>query len=70
MLKIKLTKSPIGYSVRQKRTVQALGLGKMNSTTLKSDTPQIRGMVRKVSHLVQMEQVEEQTSGGSASETG
>lgn len=70
MLRIKLTKSPIGYSERQKRTVTALGLGKLNSTTLKPDTPQIRGMVRKVSHLVQMEQVEEQTSGGSASETG
>jgi large subunit ribosomal protein L30 len=69
MLKITLRKSPIGYSVRQKRTVQALGLGKMNSSTMKADTPQILGMVRKVSHLVEVEQVETQTSGGSKSET-
>ena len=69
MLKITLRKSPIGYSVRQKRTVQALGLGKMNSSTMQADTPQILGMVRKVAHLVEVEQVEAQTSGGSKSET-
>ena len=69
MLRITLRKSPIGYSERQKRTVKALGLGKMNSSTLKPDNPQIQGMVRKVAHLVEMEQVVEQTSGGSKSET-
>ena len=64
MLKITLKKSPIGYSERQKRTVQALGLGKMNSSAVQPDNPQIRGMVRKVSHLVQIEQVEQDTPGG------
>ena len=65
MLRIKLTKSPIGYSERQKRTVKALGLGKMNSTSLQPDNPQIQGMVKKVGHLVTVEQVDEKTSGGS-----
>lgn len=65
MLRIKLTKSPIGYSVRQKRTVKALGLGKMNSSALQPDNPQIQGMVKKVSHLVEVEQVDEKKSGGS-----
>lgn len=64
MLKITLTKSPIGYNETQKRTVKALGLGKMNSFTMKVDTPQIRGMVKKVSHLVEVENADEQTSGG------
>lgn len=58
MLKITLRKSPIGYNVKQKRTVKALGLGKMNSSSVHVDTPQIQGMVRKVIHLVEVEQVE------------
>lgn len=64
MLKITLTKSPIGYSERQKQTVKALGLGKMNSSAVQPDNPQIRGMVRKVSHLVEIEQVDQDTPGG------
>lgn len=60
MLKITLRKSSIGYSERQKRTVEALGLGKLNSSTVKPDNPQIRGMVRKVSHLVEVEQVSQE----------
>lgn len=64
MLKITLTKSPIGYSERQKQTVKALGLGKMNSSAVQPDNPQIRGMVRKVSHLVEVEQVDQDTPGG------
>lgn len=64
MLKITLRKSPIGYSERQKNTVKALGLGKMNSSAVQPDNPQIRGMVRKVSHLVEVEQVGQDTPGG------
>jgi len=64
VLKITLTKSPIGYSERQKQTVKALGLGKMNSSAVQPDNPQIRGMVRKVSHLVEIEQVDQDTPGG------
>ncbi len=55
VLRITLTKSPIGYSYRQKRTIQALGLRRMNQTVEREDTPVIRGMVAKVSHLVTIE---------------
>jgi len=62
VLKITYKKSAIGYSERQKATVKALGLGKLNSSKLQPDNPQIRGMVKKVNHLVVSEQVE--TPGG------
>ena len=55
-LKITLVKSPIGYSKRQKGTVSALGLKKINQTVEHDDTPVIRGMIFKVSHLVQVEE--------------
>lgn len=51
-LKITLVRSPIGYSKRQKGTVRALGLKKINHTVEHDDTPVIRGMITKVSHLV------------------
>jgi large subunit ribosomal protein L30 len=51
---VKLKKSPIGYNKRQKATVHALGLKKMNQTVEKSDSPTIRGMIAKVSHLVEV----------------
>ena len=53
-LEIKLVKSPIGYSKRQKGTVRALGLRKMNQIVAHDDTPVIRGMIAKVSHLLQV----------------
>jgi len=56
-LRIKLVKSPIGYSRRQKATVRALGLRRMHQTVVHEDTPVIRGMIAKVSHLVQVETV-------------
>lgn len=55
-LKITLVKSPIGYTKRQKGTVRALGLRKMNQTVTHEDTPVIRGMIFKVSHLVSVEE--------------
>lgn len=55
-LRITLTKSPIGYSVRQKRTLWALGLRRMNQTVEQEDTPVIQGMIAKVSHLVIVEE--------------
>ena len=58
VLRITLTKSPIGYSDRQKRTVQALGLRRMHQTVEQKDTPVIQGMLAKVSHLVTVEEVE------------
>ncbi|MFD2289028.1 50S ribosomal protein L30 [Pedobacter petrophilus] len=59
MAKIKITqvKSVIDRSERQKRTVQALGLSKMNQSVEVEATPQIIGMVRKVNHLIAIEAI-------------
>jgi large subunit ribosomal protein L30 len=54
-IKIKQIKSRIGASVDQKRTLEALGLKKLNQTVEKEDTPALRGMIRKVHHLVTVE---------------
>ena len=51
-IKIKQIKSKIGYPVDQKRTLEALGLRKIRQVVEKEDTPAIRGMIRKVRHLV------------------
>lgn len=58
-LRITLVKSPIGYTQRQKDTIRALGLRRMGHTVEQMDTPVIRGMVRKVSHLVRLEELVE-----------
>ncbi len=58
MLKITLVKSATGYSKRQKGTVAALGLRKLNHSVLQADTPVIRGMINKVSHLLKVEEVD------------
>ncbi len=58
-LKITLVKSPIGYPYDQKDTVKRLGLRRMHQSVIKEDIPQIRGMVRKVRHLVSVEEIEE-----------
>ena len=55
-IKITLVKSPIGYNKRQKGTVSALGLKKINQTVEHEDTPVIRGMINKIAHLVQVEE--------------
>ena len=55
-LLVTLTKSPIGYHKSQKATVQALGLRKLHQTVEKDDTAVIRGMINKVSHLVEVEE--------------
>ena len=56
-IKIKQTKSKIGSSARQKKTLEALGLRKINATVEVEATPQILGMVNKVSHLVSVEEI-------------
>jgi large subunit ribosomal protein L30 len=56
-IKITQTKSVIDRNVRQKATMFALGLRKMNQTVEVEATPQILGMVKKVSHLVKVEEV-------------
>ena len=57
VLRIKLVKSPIGYSKRHKATVRALGLRHMRQTVEHVDTPTLRGMLSKVNHLVTIEEV-------------
>ncbi|PID87886.1 MAG: 50S ribosomal protein L30 [Bacteroidia bacterium] len=54
-IKIKQIKSRIGATERQKRTLDALGLRKLHKTIEKEETEQIKGMIRKVAHLVEVE---------------
>lgn len=56
-IKITLVKSPIDRPERQKRTLTALGLNKMNATKEVEATPQILGMVRKVEHMISVEEI-------------
>ena len=51
-IRIKWIKSAIGFSSRQKKTLKALGFTKLQSVVEHEDTPQIRGMMEKVRHLV------------------
>ena len=51
-IRVKWVKSAIGFAARQKRTLKALGLTKLQSTVEHEDTPQIRGMIEHVRHLV------------------
>ena len=53
-IKITQTKSRINCPAVQKRTLDALGLKKMNHTVVKEDTPSVMGMVNKVRHLVEV----------------
>ncbi|NNF56715.1 MAG: 50S ribosomal protein L30 [Rhodothermaceae bacterium] len=55
-LKITQTRSTIRRPSDQKRTIEALGLGRIGRMVEHNDTPQIRGMVNKVSHLVSVEE--------------
>ncbi len=57
MLKVTLVHSVIGAPKTQRATVKALGLGKLHDSVLLPDNPQVRGMVRKVVHLVEVEPV-------------
>ena len=56
-LKITLVKSTIGAVPKHKKTVEALGLKKVNKTVVLPDNAATRGMVKKVSHLVKEEEV-------------
>jgi large subunit ribosomal protein L30 len=53
-LKVKQIRSIIDRPKRQKRTIEALGLGRPNWERIHNDTPQIRGMLNKISHLVEV----------------
>lgn len=58
MAQIKVTwkRSSIGFAKDQKETLKALGLRRLNQSVVKEDNPSIRGMVRKVQHLVEVEE--------------
>ncbi len=56
-IKVTQTRSVIDRPKTQKLTIEALGLGRPNWEIVHNDTPQIRGMIRKVSHLVKVEEI-------------
>lgn len=55
-LRLTLVRSPLGYSQKHKATVAALGLRRLHQTVEQADTPQLRGMLAKVGHLVKVEE--------------
>jgi large subunit ribosomal protein L30 len=57
-LKVTQTKSEIGGTSTQRNTLRTLGLKRMRDTVVKEDRPEIRGMIRTVSHLVAVEEVD------------
>ncbi len=58
-LQIKYVKSMIGYSEKHKRTIKALGFTKLNQVIVREDSPSLQGMIHKVNHLVQVEELED-----------
>ena len=57
ILRITLVRSPLGNSLRHKATVRSLGLRRMHQTVELADSPQLRGMVAKVAHMVTVEEI-------------
>ena len=57
-LKVTQVRSTIDRKEPQKRTIEALGLGKIRKSVVHNDTPQIRGMINAVSHLVEVEEID------------
>ena len=58
-LRITLKKSGIGFERNQQATVRSLGLRRLNQTVVREDTPVVRGMLHKVRHMVQVDEVED-----------
>jgi len=57
-LRIVLKKSPIGHPEKHKKVLLGLGLTRVNKAVVRGDTPEIRGMINKVSHMVAVEETE------------
>ena len=55
-IKITLVRSHIGKPANQKAVLQGMGLTRMNKSVLLKDTPEVRGMIRKVSHMLKVEE--------------
>lgn len=60
-LRVKYVKSAIGYPKDQKATIEALGFRKLQQTVEHDDHPAIRGMIRKVNHLIKVEEISSET---------
>ena len=58
-LKVTQIKSTIDRPKTQKLTIEALGLGRINKEKIHNDTPELRGQIRKVAHLLKVEEIEE-----------
>jgi large subunit ribosomal protein L30 len=56
-LKITQIKSAIGYDQKQRSTIETLGIKRLNQSVVCKDTPQIRGMIEKVKHLLLVEEI-------------
>lgn len=56
-LRITLRRSGIGAPEDQKATIKALGISKLNQTVVHEDTPQVRGMIRKIGHLLDVDEI-------------
>jgi large subunit ribosomal protein L30 len=57
MIRIELIRSVIGTKPKQRKTVKALGLGKINSSVEREATPVVKGMINTISHLVKVEEI-------------
>lgn len=64
LLRIRWTKSTIGYPQRQRDTIRTLGLRRLNAVVEREDTSTVRGMIHSVRHLVRVEEPENETPAG------
>ena len=62
--KVTLKRSGIGRTESQRRTLVGLGLKKLHKSSILEDTPSIRGMLKKVKHLVEVERISEEEAAG------
>ena len=56
-IQIKLVKSSIGYNIKKKNTLEALGLTRLNKKVVKVNNPAIQGMIKQVYHLVEVKEI-------------
>jgi large subunit ribosomal protein L30 len=69
-LKITWKRSQIGYDQRQRKVIEALGLKRLQHSVVRQDSPTIRGMINKVSHMLEVEEVKESPKKSSPRKSG
>ncbi|MBM3925309.1 MAG: 50S ribosomal protein L30 [SAR202 cluster bacterium] len=69
-LKITWKRSLIGYSQRQRRVIEALGLKRLQHSVVHHDSPTIRGMISKVSHMLEIEEVKDSPRKAASRKSG